>query len=294
MNTLHTKIDPMAVASYVTDLLAAEPKLSRTALSHLVCAHFNWHSSSGRLKELDCRILLNKLAVNGTITLPPSRRPAHLRCRKPRPKTTRSYKLPDKVSAPLACLGNITLVPVTAADKQHSAIWRENLDRHHYLGAGPLCGQQLRYLVKSEIYGYVGALAFTSAALYLEARDKWIGWDDQGRRLHLNQVVGNARFLIFPWVTTRNLASHILALCTRQLPLDWKKAYGVEPLLLETFVDPTRFTGSCYKAAGWELIGRTKGRGRQNGFTALSVATANTSLPASSRAALTTPVWPLR
>ena len=128
----------------------------------------------------------------------------------------------------------------------------------------PLCGRQLRYLVNSGDYGWVGTLAFTSAALNLEARDNWIGWDREGRQLHLQQVVCNARFLILPWIHVYNLASKILSLSATRVRQDWLATYGVEPVLLETFVDRKRFKGTCYQAAGWEYVGDTKGRGRQD------------------------------
>ena len=261
MGSGQTTVDDAAVAA-VGSLLAADPKLSRTQLSRRVCGRLGWHAADGRPREVSCRVALNRLERQGRIVLPPSRG------RMPRPRHRRRgsarERLPRTVSVPLPELGGLELVRVTAADEALSAEWRELTARHHYLGSGPLCGRQLRYLVRSERFGTVGTLAFTSAALHLAARDAWIGWDDEGRRLHLEQVVCNARFLILPWFCVHNLASKVLSLCPLRVREDWRGTYGVEPVLLESFVNPRRFRGTSYLAAGWQEVGRTAGRGRQD------------------------------
>jgi len=122
----------------------------------------------------------------------------------------------------------------------------------------------MRYLIKSSRYGWLGGLAFSAAAWRVEARDRWIGWSDEGRRKHLHQVVCNSRFLILPQVKVPHLASHILSLCAKRLPQDWLERYGMEPVVLETFVERDRFKGTCYKAANWQYVGSTSGRGRQD------------------------------
>jgi hypothetical protein len=138
------------------------------------------------------------------------------------------------------------------------------MDRYHYLGSGPLCGAQMRYLIHSEKYGYVGGLAFSAAAWRLADRDHWIGWDEPARKKHLNKVVCNSRLLIHPHVQVKNLASHVLSLCIKRLAQDWEKRYGIRPVLLETFVERDRFTGTSYLAGNWRPVGKTKGRGRQD------------------------------
>jgi hypothetical protein len=98
----------------------------------------------------------------------------------------------------------------------------------------------------------------------MAARDGWIGWDDETRRRNLSRVVSNSRFLILPWVHVRNLASTVLSLASRALGPDWRELYGVEPLLVETLVDESRFRGTCYLAASWIELGSTSGRGRMD------------------------------
>ena len=123
-----------------------------------------------------------------------------------------------------------------------------------------MCGAQIRYMVESSTYGYIGALAFSSASWALRERDKYIGWTEAARRANLQYVVGNDRFLILPTVRVENLASHVLSLALSRLPEDWQQRYHVRPVLVETFVDPSRFAGTCYKAANWTEVGNTAGR----------------------------------
>ncbi len=145
--------------------------------------------------------------------------------------------------------------------RAHSRLWNEYIHRYHYLGHQPLPGAQLRYFVtvKEQI---VAALGFGAAASQTAPRDQFIGWDHGQRKRNLPLVVNNARFFIMPWVRSKTLASKILAMLVRRLPDDWEAKYHLRPVLLETFVDSERFTGTCYKAANWTYVGKTKGRGK--------------------------------
>jgi hypothetical protein len=157
-------------------------------------------------------------------------------------------------------LGEIRIEPVSSRYSQASQIWNELMQGWHYLGKGPLCGAQIRYLVESSRYGWLGALAFSAAQWRLKKRDEYIGWSEVARRAHLHRVVGNSRFLILPGVRVRNLASQVLSRCTARLGKDWSERYGYAPVLAETFVDPRRFTGACYRAANWQRVGQTAAR----------------------------------
>lgn len=169
-----------------------------------------------------------------------------------------------RIDCRLEELGEITLEQIENASDARYKIWKENIERYHYIGHGKLCGKQLRYLVKSEHYGWIGALSFSSGAWQLQARDKWIGWNEENRKKNLSRVVCNSRFLIFPNVKVRNLASHILSKSMQQIKTDWEKKCKVEPVLVETFVEKGRYSGSCYKASNFQLLGETSGRGRQD------------------------------
>jgi hypothetical protein len=149
-------------------------------------------------------------------------------------------------------------------------LFRELVGRHHYLGHTVPFGAHLRYLVYATrpARAVVGCVQFSSPAWRLAARDRWIGWDDVTRARHLQRVVNNSRFLILPWVRVKNLASAVLARAARRLPADWRRRYGVAPVLLETLVDPARFSGTCYRAANWICPGPTAGRGRMDRWKA--------------------------
>jgi hypothetical protein len=157
----------------------------------------------------------------------------------------------------------VELVLVGSRWSSSYRLWRQLLDAHHYLGSGPLAGHQLRYLIKGS-GGCLGCLAFNAAALQVEARDRWIGWEPEVRRENLPYVINNSRFLLLPWVQVENLASHVLSLAMRRVAGDWQEQFGYRPLLAETFVDVERYRGGCYRAANWKLVGMTQGRGRQD------------------------------
>jgi len=146
-------------------------------------------------------------------------------------------------------------------EKADSALWNEYIDRYHYLGYTPLPGAQLRYFVKSEDQ-VLALLGFGAAAWKTAPRDAYVGWDASTRKKNLHLVVNNARFLILPWVRSKNLGSKILSLISKRIRADWQERYHYEPVLLETFVEKERFQGTCYKAANWVYVGDTKGRGK--------------------------------
>ncbi len=142
--------------------------------------------------------------------------------------------------------------------------WERLTGEEHFLGAGPLVGRRLRYLVRSSRYGDIAALSFSAAARRLKPRDVFIGWSPEGRKAHLQRVVANSRFLIRSDIQVPGLASHLLAKALRRLPRDWAARYGDKPALVETFVDRTRHRGGCYRAANWTYVGDTQGRGRND------------------------------
>lgn len=169
-----------------------------------------------------------------------------------------------KVESSLQELGEIELIRVNNAKDKHYQIWKMLIEKYHYLGHGKLYGLQIRYLIKSERLGWIGAISFSSPAWRLQAREDWIGWHEENRIKRLNRIICNSRFLIIPQVKVKNLASHVLSLGMRQVKKDWVEQYGIEPLLVETFVEKDRFLGTCYQAANFIHIGMTRGRGRQD------------------------------
>ncbi len=237
--------------------IAAEPGISRRALSRQVCGWLNWRSANGKPQDMSCRKALLALHRRTLVHLPATNDTFSFQSRA-KPKPHALAPIPD-VQGSLKTLGVIELLPVTSRYNQSSTVWNTLMDTYHYLGGGPLCGAQMRYLIRSEQYGWLGGLSFSAACWRLKDRDRWIGWSDRARRAHLQRVVCNSRFLILPSVKVRNLASHVLSQCTKRLPADWQARYGYAPVLVETFVDP-RFRGCCYRAANWIKIGKTTGR----------------------------------
>lgn len=164
----------------------------------------------------------------------------------------------------LGDLGRIECVVVDGDEPLRR--WEALLDAEHFLGAGPLVGRRLRYLVRSEHFGDVAALAFSAPAWRLAARDAWIGWDDATRAEHLARVVCNSRLLVRAHLRVPGLASHVLAQVLGRLAGDWAARYGERPVLVETFVDRSRHRGGCYRAANWQYVGDTAGRGRNDRY----------------------------
>ena len=237
--------------------VASVEGLTRGGLARKVCEWMDLRHRGGRLKETTCRIALSKLEKQGVIELPKAR-PANFSPR----QTDVPMEWPS-VAAELSELKEVELVLVDGRNKALSQIWRQMMQAYHPLKDGPLCGAQLRYLVKGSA-GWLGGLSFSAAAWRLKARDEWIGWDDQARSGGLAKIVGNSRFLILPGVKVPNLASHVLGMALRRLVVDWRGRYDEEPVLVETFVDPSQNQGTCYRASNWTELGFTKGRGRQD------------------------------
>lgn len=236
--------------------------LTRTAVSRQVCTFLGWRTKKGKFKEVSCRVALVKLERRGILRLPPAKEFAGRNKRRCGQKTAAGAE--QKWSGKLKQLQPLELIAIGSADSRISREWNQLMEQHHYLGAGPLCGAQIRYLVYSPQYGYVGGLAFSSAAWRVEARDQWIGWSEQARQQNLSRVIANSRFLIVPQIKVPNLASHVLGMAMRRVRSDWMERYGEDPLLVETFVEKQRYRGTCYQAANWIDAGETKGRGRQD------------------------------
>jgi hypothetical protein len=241
-------------------LVDETPSISRRSLSKSVCEWLGWHHFDGRLKDMSCRKALSQLHKTGHLHLPEAVRfPAGLLHR----------SAPDQLIRPsIACtlreLGDVTLILVENRLSEHARIWK-SLMAGHYLGERLFCAG-LRYLVHSSSHGWLGALAFSTAAFRISARDRYIGWDEQSRMNNLDRVISNSRFFIHPAVQVPHLASHVLGKALRRVKRDWNSRFGKEPLLVETFVEQHRFTGASYRASNWINIGTTAGRGRQDAY----------------------------
>jgi hypothetical protein len=241
-------------------LIAAEPAPSRYRLSWQVCEELSWRRPDGKLKDMSCRVALLRMQADGLITLPAPR------CAKPvgfkaHPHIEQAVLEP--LLPPVLDSAALSIEPVE--NKNDSLLWNAYIERHHYLGHQLIPGAQRRYFVRTE--GLVVALlSFGASAWKSKPRDDYIGWSRAQRERNLHLIVNNARFLILPWIRRYNLASRVLALVRRHLPDDWQRHYGYRPVLMETFVEKPRFTGACYKAANWQYLGDTQGRGKLDRF----------------------------
>ncbi len=233
--------------------------LGVTEIARTVCELLEWKRPNGRLKNHECRQLLEHLQAEGVVTLPPLR---ILGGKGPRRvDVSRNCLEPEPIEcAPSECE---PLELTVVEGKAESRLWREQVQRYHYLGCCVPFGANLRYWVRNRDRE-LACLLWTSPAWKMQPRDAWIGWSDEQRQRNLQSIVNNGRFLILPWVRVKGLASKILALSVRKIPCDWETRYGNRPLLLETLVEAGRFRGTCYRAANWIYVGQTTGRGRMD------------------------------
>ena len=236
-------------------LIAEDKTRSRAELSRLTCQTLNWLKPDGGLKDMSARVAMLRMQDDGLIQLPAPR------CKRPDPsvRLTKQTESKDKIEQAAGQLSPLRFERVV--HKAQSRLWNEYIQRYHYLGHKLLPGAQLRYIVYSQD-NIIALLGFGAAAWQTAPRDKYIGWTHEQRKKNLHLIVNNARFLILPWIKSHNLASMILSKVSKILPAHWHEQYGYYPVLLETFVEKPRFEGTCYKAANWELLGQTKGRGK--------------------------------
>ena len=247
----------------ISEIISSCQGISRTEQANTVCELFNWKRPSGRLKTIECRQFLEYLESKEIITLPGRNkgRPKGVKTKVARTDEGESKKV---ISGKVKEFTPLVLTGVTS--KRQRDLWYEYVDRYHYLGYQLPFGAQLRYFIESTKSSKIilGCLQFSSPAWKMAPRDMWIGWNDVQRERNLQKIINNSRFLIFPWVQVKNLASSVLALASRVVQDDWERIYGYRPLLLETLVDKRRFKGTCYKAANWTHVGTTTGRGRMD------------------------------
>ncbi len=239
----------------IRKLIIEDPARSRAELSRLTCQALKWYKTDGGLKDMSARVAMLRMQDDGLISLPPPR------CKRPDP----TVHITEQTNPGLAIEQAAgTLTPICLQRVQHkseSRLWNEYIERYHYLGHKPLPGAQLRYFIYAQNQP-IALLGFGAAAWHTAPRDQFIGWSHEQRKKNLHFIINNARFLILPWVKSKNLASMILSKAARRVPDDWQEQYNYRPVLLETFVEKPRFEGTCYKAANWQYLGQTKGRGK--------------------------------
>jgi hypothetical protein len=244
----------------IRELIAAHPQASRRVLSQRLCEAWQWVQPNGTPRDMVCRGLLLGLHRAGLIELPPRRHcPPNPLARRQRPAAVTIDRTPLRCA--LSELGRLEFVQVRR--RAEEPLFNALVQAHHYLGYTQPVGEQLKYLVYAGERP-VACFAWGSAARHLGPRDRFIGWSPAQRRANIRLVAYNPRFLILPWVAVPHLASHLLGRMVRMLSADWARVYGHAVHFAETFVDPQRFRGTCYRAANWIALGRTLGRGKND------------------------------
>ena len=253
-------IDREQVA-FLREFIAAHPESSRWKLSRQLCEALGWKQANGALRDVVCRGLLLLLERAGEIVLPPVRRqiPGQRRTARLRPQPVLIDTTP--LAMPLSALGPVEIQPVRRTAEE--PLFQSLMEEYHYLAYEQPVGEHLKYLVWAQERP-VACLAWSSPPRHLGARDRYIGWSQQARRRNLHLLAYNTRFLILPWVRVPHLASHILGRMAARISADWQAVYAHPIYLLETFVDPERFRGTCYRAANWQVLGETTGRGKDD------------------------------
>jgi hypothetical protein len=243
---------------FIRELIAQNPGLSRRQLSARVCQAWQWKQANGALCDMVCRGLLLMLHRAREIELPPVRQLSL------NPFVQRARPAPVPIDQTPLTGALRELKPIAIQQVRRTAeepLFNSLIEHHHYLGYEQPVGEHLKYL----IWGRgrpIACLAWSSAPRHLGSRDRYIGWSAQARRRNIGLVAYNTRFLILPWIRIPHLASHILGQLAKRLSRDWERMYGHPVYFAETFIDPARFRGTCYRAANWQSLGLTTGRGK--------------------------------
>jgi hypothetical protein len=245
---------------FIRQFIAERASMSRRKLSAKLCEEWQWKQTNGALCDMICRGLLLMLHRGGEIELPAIRQTSL----NPFVRRERPQPIPIDMTPIAGALGGIRPISLRQVRRtSEEPLFNSLMEHHHYLGYEQPVGEHLKYLVWA--HGRpIACLAWSSAPRHLGSRDRHIGWSAETRRRNIRFIAYNTRFLILPWVQVPHLASHILGAVTSALPKDWEQLYGHPVYFAETFIDPGRFRGTCYRAANWQLLGLTTGRGKDD------------------------------
>ncbi len=243
---------------FIHRLIREHPQSSRRALSKLLCEAWDWRQPNGELRDMVCRGLMLAVHRAGLIELPPVRqRPRNNVVERQAPRRIAVDSTPIHTSLPELRPLRLRQVRRTREEELFSSL----LEEYHYLGYTQPVGEHLKYLVWAKDRP-IACSAWSSAPRHLGPRDRFLGWSKEARLRNIRFLAYNSRFLILPWVAVPHLASHLLSRLARRVSQDWELVYSHPIYYLETFVDPGRFRGTCYRAANWLFLGLTTGRGK--------------------------------
>lgn len=248
----------------IKSLMEDNPSWHRTRLSKELCELWQWHRANGKPKDMACRSMLLKLERRGLLKLPEREGEAHNHLRGRRIKSVPHSTA--VIESDLSSVRPLHFLDVRGSGRNEE-LFNCLLNKYHYLGFKSTVGEYMKYLVLDSSERPLGCVLFGAAAWKTKPRDNYIGWSASERKKNLIYLTNNTRFLIPPWVRIPHLASHILGRTLRSLNRDWCKYYGHPVHLVETFVDRSRFRGTCYRAANWKKVGKTTGRSRQDRYS---------------------------
>jgi len=245
----------------VRTLIARNPGAARKALAKKLCVEWDWKQPNGQLCVMVCHGFLLKLHRQGLIELPAprSRPPNPLAGKRKRPAFISVDRSP--IRCKLKELGKVEIYTVKRTPVE--PLVNSLIEHNHYLGYCHPVGEQMKYLVRARCRP-IACLIYSSAPRHLGCRDRFIGWSGEQRGRNIRLIAYQSRFLILPWVEVRYLASHLLARISKRISADWEAVYRHPVYFLETFTDPLKYKGTCYRAAGWRELGKTTGRGKDD------------------------------
>src|SRR5450432_327580 len=243
----------------IRQLIARNPGASRRRLSEKLCEVWQWKQANGALRDMVCRGLLLMLHRAGEIELPPVKRVVRNRIAE-RARPARVLIEERAAQGTLGDLQPLEFVQVRRTPEE--PLFNSLMEQYHYLGYEQPVGEHLKYMVKASGQ-VIACLAWQSAPRHLKVRDRFLEWSEEARERNVRLLAYNTRFLILPWVQVEHLASHLLGRMARLVPRDWQRTYAHPIYWLETFVDASRFRGTCYRAANWQVVGTTAGRGHR-------------------------------
>lgn len=274
MTTIQGRTISFNEINFIKTLLDKNSSWSRRQLSQELCKIWNWRNSTGQIKDISCRSLLRKLEQRGYIKLPPPLRYGnnHLR--------NKTIKFIPHETFLISCsLPSIMPLAIQRIkDDRCGDLFNCLLHRYHYLSYKGTVGENMKYIIFDCNSNILACLLFGAPAWRVEHRDTFIGWNDHSRRQNLQFITNNSRFLILPWIRVPYLASHILSKIAKIISADWMEKYAHPLYLMETFVEVDRFKGTCYKAANWIYVGRTKGRTRNDRYSKINAPIKDTYL----------------
>jgi len=261
--TMRAKMNEPESLDFINKTIAESPDITKSKLVRLLCEKYSFIAPNGEPQLSGFSVVLNNLINQGKVVFSKYAKKKGIKFT-PMVISDTVYPVPENMAESVGDIKDqIEVIFVENGDKNLKQVWNDLIGKEHPQGNSKLVGYQVKYIIKYQDF-YIGAAAFSSSAFYLEARDTWMQWTKEQMNQFRNHVICMSRFLIRNAIHCKNLASFLLSKLTARIKVDFKNRYNISPWLIESFVDTDHFTGTSYKAANWEMIGESKGRGRND------------------------------